>query len=118
MRISDWSSDVCSSDLVVKSGGEWISSNDLENIAQAHPAIKEAAIVARPDTRWGERPVLVAVLKPGAEISRAEMSAPSKGKTYKQYVPDERLSFEQTQRIHSGVGKSVTSREEPGGGLS
>src|SRR3546814_5119067 len=40
---------------VVKSGGEWISSIDLENIAQAHPAIKEAAIVARPDTRWGER---------------------------------------------------------------
>src|SRR3546814_7584977 len=57
---------------VVKSGGEWISSIDLENIAQAHQAIKEAAIVARPDTRWGERPELVAVLKPGAEFSRAE----------------------------------------------
>src|SRR3546814_17241953 len=87
MRISDWSSDVCSSDLVVKSGGEWISSIDLENIAQAHPAIKEAAIVARPDTRWGERPVLVAVLKPGAEFSRAEMRAPYKGKTSKWCVP-------------------------------
>jgi fatty-acyl-CoA synthase len=57
---------------VVKSGGEWISSIELENVAQAHPAIKEAAVVAKPDERWGERPVLVVELKPGYDFSRRE----------------------------------------------
>ncbi|AJA11747.1 MAG: long-chain fatty acid--CoA ligase [Hyphomonas sp.] len=88
---------------VVKSGGEWISSIDLENIAQAHPAIKEAAIVARPDTRWGERPVLVAVLKPGAEFSRAEMRAHYKGKTSKWCVPDDLIIVDELP--HTATGK-------------
>src|SRR3546814_15067980 len=64
---------------VVKSGGEWISSIDLENIAQAHPAIKEAAIVARPDTRWGESPVRVAVLKPGSVFRSEERPVGKEG---------------------------------------
>jgi fatty-acyl-CoA synthase len=88
---------------VVKSGGEWISSIDLENIAQAHPAIQEAAIVARPDVRWGERPVLVAVLKPGATFSRADMRAHYEGKISKWCMPDDVVIV--TELPHTATGK-------------
>ncbi|WP_234730252.1 long-chain-fatty-acid--CoA ligase [Acidocella facilis] len=88
---------------VVKSGGEWISSIDLENIAQAHPDIQEAAIVARPDTRWGERPVLVAVLKPGAIFSRADMRAHYEGKVSKWCVPDDVVIV--SELPHTSTGK-------------
>ncbi|MFG1293591.1 long-chain-fatty-acid--CoA ligase [Xanthobacter versatilis] len=88
---------------VVKSGGEWISSIDLENIAQAHPAIQEAAIVARPDARWGERPVLVAVLKPGATFSRADMRAHYEGKISKWCMPDDVLIVPELP--HTATGK-------------
>lgn len=88
---------------VVKSGGEWISSIDLENIAQAHPAIQEAAIVARPDARWGERPVLVAVLKPGATFSRADMRAHYEGKISKWCMPDDVVIV--TELPHTATGK-------------
>lgn len=88
---------------VVKSGGEWISSIDLENIALAHPAIQEAAIVARPDTRWGERPVLVVVLKPGATFSRADMRAHYEGKTSRWCVPDDLVIVPELP--HTATGK-------------
>lgn len=88
---------------VVKSGGEWISSIELENIAQAHPAIKEAAIVARPDQRWGERPVLVVVLKPGASFSRADMRGHYEGKTSKWCVPDDVIVVQELP--HTATGK-------------
>ncbi|MFG1480941.1 long-chain-fatty-acid--CoA ligase [Xanthobacter sp. V4C-4] len=88
---------------VVKSGGEWISSIDLENIAQAHPAIQEAAIVAKPDARWGERPVLVAVLKPGATFSRADMRAHYEGKISKWSIPDDVVVVPELP--HTATGK-------------
>jgi fatty-acyl-CoA synthase len=88
---------------MVKSGGEWISSIDLENIAQAHPAIQEAAVVARPDSRWGERPVLVAVLKPGATFNRADMRAHYEGKTSKWCVPDDVIIVDELR--HTAAGK-------------
>src|SRR3546814_9808324 len=61
------------------------------------------SIVARPDTRWGERPVLVAVLKPGAEFSRAEMRAHYKGKTSKWCVPDDLIIVDELP--HTATGK-------------
>ncbi|MFG1260479.1 MULTISPECIES: long-chain-fatty-acid--CoA ligase [Xanthobacter] len=88
---------------VVKSGGEWISSIDLENIAQAHPAIQEAAIVAKPDTRWGERPVLVAVLKPGTSFTRADMCAHYEGKISKWSIPDDVVIV--SELPHTATGK-------------
>jgi fatty-acyl-CoA synthase len=88
---------------VVKSGGEWISSIELENIAQAHPAIQEAAIVAKPDARWGERPVLVAVLKPGATFTRADMRAHYEGKISKWSMPDEVVIV--SELPHTATGK-------------
>ncbi|RWR26544.1 long-chain-fatty-acid--CoA ligase [Sinirhodobacter populi] len=88
---------------VVKSGGEWISSIELENIAQAHPAIKEAAVVARPDEHWGERPVLVVQLKPGAHFSRHDMVELFTGRIPKWSIPDEVLIVDELP--HTATGK-------------
>ncbi len=73
---------------VIKSGGEWISSIELEHIALSHPAVREAAVVARPDARWGERPLLVVVLRDGAEASEAALLAHYSGKVARWWVPD------------------------------
>ncbi|MFE4589817.1 long-chain fatty acid--CoA ligase [Streptomyces laurentii] len=60
---------------VIKSGGEWISSIDLENALMAHPAVAEAAVVAVPDEKWGERPLATVVLKEGASADYTELRA-------------------------------------------
>ncbi len=83
MQITDRSKDV------IKSGGEWISSIDIENIAMAHPAVAMAACVGMPHPKWDERPLLVAVKKPGAAVSREELLAFYEGKTAKWQVPDD-----------------------------
>lgn len=59
---------------VIKSGGEWISSVDLENQLMAHPAVQEAAVIGIPDQRWGERPLACVVLRPGAATTPAELA--------------------------------------------
>ncbi|HYF19567.1 MAG TPA: AMP-binding protein, partial [Ramlibacter sp.] len=64
VRITDRTKDL------IKSGGEWISSVDLENAVMAHPAIAEAAVIAVPDAKWGERPLACVVRKAGAEVAR------------------------------------------------
>src|SRR3974390_1476656 len=67
MRITDRSKDV------IKSGGEWISSIDLENLAVAHPAVAEAAVIGVHHPKWDERPLLLVQKKSGAEVSRDEL---------------------------------------------
>src|SRR3546814_3429585 len=108
MRISDWSSDVCSSDLdvaridpdgflyivdrtkdVIKSGGEWISSIDLENAAIGHPAIQECAVIAAAHPKWSERPLMLAVLKEGQTTTADEVRAFLADKVAKWWLPDE-----------------------------
>jgi fatty-acyl-CoA synthase len=69
VRITDRTKDL------IKSGGEWISSVDLENAVMAHPAIAEAAVIAIPDAKWGERPLACVVKKKGQEVSGAELDA-------------------------------------------
>ena len=59
---------------VIKSGGEWISSVDLENQLMAHPAVQEAVVIGIPDERWGERPLACVVLRPGAKADAAELA--------------------------------------------
>jgi fatty-acyl-CoA synthase len=66
VRLTDRSKDV------IKSGGEWISSMDLENLIMAHPAVAEAAVIGVPDERWGERPLAAVVLRPGADLVTPE----------------------------------------------
>ena len=69
LRITDRTKDL------VKSGGEWISSVDLENALMAHPAIAEAAVIAIPHEKWGERPLACVVFKPGRSVTPAELGA-------------------------------------------
>jgi len=74
---------------VIKSGGEWISSIEIENIAVAHPAVAMAACIAAKHPKWDERPLLVVMRKPGAEVSRDELLAFYEGKVAKWQVPDD-----------------------------
>ena len=83
LQITDRSKDV------IKSGGEWISSIDIENVAVAHPAVAMAACIALPHPKWDERPLLVVVKKPGAEVTREELLAFYEGKVAKWQVPDD-----------------------------
>jgi len=83
MHITDRSKDV------IKSGGEWIGSIDLENIAMAHPAVAMAACIAAAHPKWDERPLLVVVKKPGAEVTREELLAFYEGKVAKFWLPDD-----------------------------
>jgi fatty-acyl-CoA synthase len=83
MQITDRSKDV------IKSGGEWISSIDVENIAVAHPAVAMAACIGVKHPKWDERPIVVVVKKPGAEVSREELLKFYEGKTAKWQIPDD-----------------------------
>ncbi|MBB1601525.1 3-(methylthio)propionyl-CoA ligase [Variovorax sp. UMC13] len=73
---------------VIKSGGEWISSIDLENAANAHPAVAEAAVIGIPHPKWQERPLLVIVRRAGAEVTGAELQAFLAQKVAKWWLPD------------------------------
>lgn len=83
MQITDRSKDV------IKSGGEWIGSIDLENIAMAHPAVAMAACIAAHHPKWDERPLLVVVCKPGSSVTRDELIAFYDGKIAKWWTPDD-----------------------------
>lgn len=97
MQITDRSKDV------IKSGGEWISSIDLENVAMAHPAVHEAAVIAVRHPKWDERPLLIVVKKPGAELTAKEMLHFYEGKVAKMSIPD---AVEFVDEIpHTATGK-------------
>src|SRR5213079_2662736 len=83
MQITDRSKDV------IKSGGEWISSIELENVAMAHPAVLEAAVVGCRHPKSDERPLLVVVKKPGQELTREQLLAHYAGKVAKWWIPDD-----------------------------
>jgi 3-(methylthio)propionyl---CoA ligase len=74
---------------VIKSGGEWIGSIDLENIAMAHPKVAMAACIAAFHPKWDERPLLVVVKKPNVELTRDELIAFFEGKIAKWWTPDD-----------------------------
>ena len=73
---------------VIKSGGEWISSVDLENELMAHPAVQEAAVIGIPDKRWGERPLACVVLRSGAKADAAELATFLGEKVARWQVPE------------------------------
>jgi fatty-acyl-CoA synthase len=97
MQITDRSKDV------IKSGGEWISSIELENIAMAHPAVHEAAVIACAHPKWDERPLLVVVKKPGAEVTREELIGFFEGRIAKWQIPDD-VAFV-SELPHTATGK-------------
>ncbi|GAB2918952.1 3-(methylthio)propionyl-CoA ligase [Paraburkholderia jirisanensis] len=105
LHITDRSKDV------IKSGGEWISSIDLENIAVAHPAVAEAACIAVGHPRWNERPLLVVVKRAGMEVSRDELLAFYDGKVVKWWIPDDVAFVDELPHTATGKLQKLKLRE-------
>jgi fatty-acyl-CoA synthase len=97
LRLTDRSKDV------IKSGGEWISSVDLENALMAHPTIREAAVIARPDERWSERPLACIVLEDGARLDTEELKRHLIEHVAKWWVPDDYVAIDEVPK--TSVGK-------------
>jgi fatty-acyl-CoA synthase len=106
MQITDRSKDV------IKSGGEWIGSIDLENIAMAHPAVAMAACIAAHHPKWDERPLLVVVVKPGKEVSRDELLSFFEGRIAKWWTPDDVVFVESIPLGATGKMMKVKLREQ------
>ena len=106
IRIADRSKDL------VKSGGEWISSVDLENNLMAHPAVAEAAVIAMPDERWGERPLAVCALRDGSEVSPDELRDHLSQHFAKWQLPDRFEFVEAIPRTATGKFKKTELREK------
>jgi fatty-acyl-CoA synthase len=88
---------------VIKSGGEWISSVELENEIMAHPAVTEAAVIAKPDERWGERPLACVVTEEGAELTLEELREHLASRVAKWWLPDELVIIDAVPK--TSVGK-------------
>ena len=97
MQITDRTKDV------IKSGGEWISSIELENHAVGHPAVAEAAVIGVNHAKWSERPLLIVVLKPGETVSPEDLLAFLAGKVASWWVPDDVIFVADIP--HTGTGK-------------
>jgi 3-(methylthio)propionyl---CoA ligase len=106
MQITDRSKDV------IKSGGEWIGSIDLENIAMAHPAVAMAACIAAKHPKWDERPLLVVMKKPGAEVTRDELIAFYEGKVAKWWTPDDVVFVDAIPLGATGKMQKIKLREQ------
>jgi fatty-acyl-CoA synthase len=106
IQITDRSKDV------IKSGGEWISSIDLENIAIAHPAIAEAAVIGVKHPKWDERPIVVAVKKPGQEVSKEELLRFYEGKIAKWWMPEDVVFVSELPHTATGKLSKLTLRQQ------
>jgi fatty-acyl-CoA synthase len=102
MQITDRSKDV------IKSGGEWIGSIDLENVAMSHPAVLEAACIAAKHPKWDERPLLVVVKKPGQELDRETLLKFYEGKVAKWWIPDDVVFVNELP--HTATGKLLKTK--------
>ena len=106
VRITDRSKDL------IKSGGEWISSVDLENALAGHPAVKEAAVVAVPHPKWDERPVACVVLKEGATATAEELRDYLAPKFARFWLPDAFLFLDQIPRTATGKYLKMALRKQ------
>ena len=97
VQITDRSKDV------IKSGGEWISSVELENEVMAHPDVIEAAVIAKPDERWAERPLCCVVLREGSDVGAEELLEHLRGRVAKWWLPDEFAFIDEVPK--TSVGK-------------
>ena len=102
LQITDRSKDV------IKSGGEWISSIDLENAAVAHPAVAEAAVVGIRHPKWDERPLLIVVKKKDTQVTREELIKFFEGKVAKWWIPDDVVFVDQLP--HTATGKLLKTK--------
>jgi acyl-CoA synthetase (AMP-forming)/AMP-acid ligase II len=108
MQITDRTKDV------IKSGGEWISSIDLENEAVAHPAVAEAAVIGVAHKKWSERPLLLVVKAPDAQLSREDMLAWFKGKVASWWIPDDVVFVDELPHTATGKISKLELREQFG----
>jgi fatty-acyl-CoA synthase len=97
MQVTDRSKDV------IKSGGEWISSIDLENLAVGHPKVAEAAVIGVAHPKWDERPLLVIVLKKGETATKEDILGFMQGKCAKWWMPDDVVFVDEIP--HTATGK-------------
>jgi len=102
MQITDRAKDV------IKSGGEWISSIDLENAAVAHPAVAEAAVIGVVHPKWDERPLLIVVKKKDAQVTREDLIKFFEGRVAKWWIPDDVVFVDQLP--HTATGKLLKTK--------
>jgi fatty-acyl-CoA synthase len=105
MQITDRSKDV------IKSGGEWISSIDLENLAVGHPKVAEAAVIGVQHPKWDERPLLVIVLKKDQKASKDEILTFMQGKIAKWWMPDDVAFVDEIPHTATGKIQKTALRE-------
>ena len=112
MQISDRSKDV------IKSGGEWISSVELENEVMAHPGVVEAAVIAVPDERWSERPLVAVVIEDGVELSPDDLLAFLTPRVSKWWLPERWAIIDEVPKTSVGkFDKKVLRARHAAGGL-
>jgi len=102
MQITDRAKDV------IKSGGEWISSIDLENAAVGHPAVQEAAVIGIFHAKWQERPLLLVIKKPGKDVTKDELLSFLESKIAKWWMPDDVVFV--TELPHTATGKLLKTK--------
>jgi fatty-acyl-CoA synthase len=105
MQITDRSKDV------IKSGGEWISSIDLENLAIGHPKVAEAAVIGVRHPKWDERPLLVIVMKKGEAAAKEDILGFMRGKIATWWMPDDVVFVDEIPHTATGKIQKMTLRE-------
>ena len=108
LRITDRAKDL------IKSGGEWISSIDVENLALAHPSVANAAVIAVPHPKWDERPLLVVVLAEGAALDKDALNAHMAKTLAKWQLPDDVIAVEALPLTATGKVSKLTLRQQFG----
>jgi fatty-acyl-CoA synthase len=106
MQITDRSKDV------IKSGGEWISSIELENAAVGCPGVAEAAVIGLPHPKWDERPLLIVIRKPGANVSKEDVLAHLTGKIAKWWMPDDVVFVDSIPHTATGKIQKTALRDQ------
>jgi fatty-acyl-CoA synthase len=106
MQITDRSKDV------IKSGGEWISSIELENLAVGHPDVAEAAVIGLPHPKWDERPLLIVVAKEGCSPAREDILAFMKGKIVDWWMPNDVTFVDEIPHTATGKIKKTALRDQ------
>ena len=106
MQITDRSKDV------IKSGGEWISSIEIENIAVGHEKVQEAAVIGIAHPKWDERPLLVIIKNEGAEVSKEEILGYLEGKIAKWWMPDDVVFVDEIPHTATGKIQKLTLRQQ------
>ncbi len=97
---------------VIKSGGEWISSIELENTAMGHPAVAEAAVIGVAHPKWTERPLLVVTKAEGEDVSKEELLAYFDGKVATWWIPNDVVFVEELPHTATGKVKKIELRKQ------